>query len=546
LVVAIPAGVTVYLNASDPFHQFYRLGIDVGVDLKEGQLTHVEPTFPWIPPTNDPVNGEVLDLTAQLNPTNTAPDRFPALDGLTTDDDGDRQLPLLNPYLDSEAPDLNGTPLGHLGIEQSIIETGTGTLRLATTTPYLDTGSLNPAGTIITATLVFPASVKVYDLVRILTGVNALSSYHQITAVVGNTITVTPAFTTDAGFSFTVTASASLVTDAADVTSTTTTLDDTSGPNFLTAGVKPGHTVILTTGPSAGERRQVVTVAATVLTVTPAFSTTLALQGYRVDDALGTFGGVGSIQAQLASELSGELGVLDTNIPPVPYAEREAIEQFYDTVFKDVATSATGSTATSTTLTDLSASFTNDMVGNFVYIRFGGDGGVYQIQTVNTSTSLDVEAPGFPATLIGVSYRIVSSIGATKQTLLALFPILQSVDSFIASTTNFNTLVTTLVAVTPDVSAFARGWLKANLDARETLVSARITDLNVTLSPTGSPGTIQSILSSGDRLYDQRATWIDARINRETGILAKKVRAVENRIKAQEDILKQLTKLLTA
>lgn len=548
--VSIPRGATVYLSTSDTtYRKFYRVGTDVGVDAKDGQLTHISPfppldgSVPAIDPAlyvQNPAAGEVLDLIAQLNPLNVAPDRFPALDGLTTDDDGDRQLPLLNPFLDSEAPNLNGTTLGHLGIEQSIIQPATGTLRLATTVPYLDTGSLDGTGTILTASLVFPATVKPYDLVRILTGANALSSYRRILTVVGNVITVTPAFTTDAGFSFTVTASASLVTSTADVTSTTSTLDDTSGPNFLTAGVLPGHTVVLTTGPSAGERRQVLTVAATSLSVSPAFSTSLSLQSYRVDDALTTFGGTGSIQAQLVSELADELGVLDTNT--IPLAEREAIEQFYDTVFTDIETGTTGATTIGLpTFTDLLADFSAVTPEDFVYIRSGSVAGVYKVQTVTSTTTLDIETT-FPATAAGVSYRIVSATGTTKLTLQNLFPILQAIDTFIATTTTFQTLVTTPVTVAPDASAFARGWLTADLDARSTLVGLRISNL----STAGSVGTIQSILSSGDRLYDQRYVWIDARINRETGILVKQTRATESRIQAQEDILKQLTKLLTA
>lgn len=555
ITVAIPVGASVFLSTSDTtYRKFYRVGTDVGVNLKDGQLTHIEPfppldgSVPLIPPelqVQNPAAGEVLDLTAQLQATDTAPDRFPALDGLTTDDDGDRGLPLVNPSLDSEAPNLSGTYLGYLGSEKTIIQSVSGTLRLATTASYVDTGSLNPAGTIITASLVFPASVKVYDLVRILTGVNALSSYHRITAVAGNTITVTPAFTTDAGFTFTVTASSSLVTSTAGGTSTTTTLNDALG-NFIVNGVKPGHTVVLTTGPSAGERRQVLTVTSgTSLTVTPAFSTTLASQSYRIDNALGTFGGTGSIQAQLVSELTGELGVLDTNIPPKPYSERQAIENFYDTVFNDVLTSVNGQTVIATpTLTDLTVDFTGVTAEDFVYIRSGSDAGIYKVQTVTSTTTLDVETP-FPATAAGVSYRIVKATGATKETLQALFPILQATDLFIFVTAIFDLLVSTPVTVAPDASAFARGWLSSDLDTREGLVAARITDLDVGVSPTGSVGTIQSILSSGDRFYDQRYTWIDARINRESGILAKRDRAIANRIKAQQDILKSLTKLLT-
>lgn len=60
----------------------------------------------------------------------------------------------------------------------------------------------------------------------------------------------------------------------------------------------------------------------------------------------------------------------------------------------------------------------------------------------------------------------------------------------------------------------------------------------------GPIGKIQNVLASTDRLYDKRFTWIDARINLQTGILVGETRAIQARIQAQADVLKQLTKLL--
>jgi len=50
--------------------------------------------------------------------------------------------------------------------------------------------------------------------------------------------------------------------------------------------------------------------------------------------------------------------------------------------------------------------------------------------------------------------------------------------------------------------------------------------------------------ASVDKLYDKRFVWVDARINLEKGILVSQKRAVQDRIKAQAETLKQLTKLL--
>jgi len=55
---------------------------------------------------------------------------------------------------------------------------------------------------------------------------------------------------------------------------------------------------------------------------------------------------------------------------------------------------------------------------------------------------------------------------------------------------------------------------------------------------------IQNILSAGE-LYDARFSWIDGRINLETGILPKKDRAILRRQKALENIVTNLTRLLT-
>lgn len=556
LLATVPAGATVFLSTSDTvYRKFYRVGTDVGVDLEEGQLTHIEPfppldgSVPAIPSellVQNPAGGEVLDMFVTLNPLETSPDRFPALDGLTTDDDGDRQLPVIGPTFNCESVKLNSNNVGHLATEKEIIQTTpAGTLRAATTPSFVDVGSLNGAGTIITGSGPFPATVKVFDLVRILTGVNALSSYHQITTVLGSTITVTPPFTTDAGFTYTVTASTSLATSATGTISPTTTLTDPLA-SFVAAGVLPGHTVVITVGATAGQRRQVVTVAPTVLTVSPAFTATGAVT-YRVDNALGTFGGAGSIiAAQLVPTLSAELAILDSDTPPGPWSERQGIEQFYDSVFTNLVTSSTGQTTiASPTLTDtLDFDAAGVNATHFVFIRSGTVAGVYRVQSVTSPTTLDIDST-FPATASGITYRVVSSL-ATRESLEDLFTVLQGIDTLIGTTTAFSSLLTTPVGVLPDASSFATGLLTSNLNTRETEITTRISDLDFGINPNGPVGTISGVLADGDRFYDKRFVWIDSRINRETGILEKRSRAVSDRIKAQADILKQLTKLLTA
>jgi len=101
--------------------------------------------------------------------------------------------------------------------------------------------------------------------------------------------------------------------------------------------------------------------------------------------------------------------------------------------------------------------------------------------------------------------------------------------------------VTTPVNVTLDM-AFARRTTNVDLNNRLVAISNRRTDLT---DPAGPVANISNSMSSGDKLYDRRFVWIDARINRQNGILPKKDRAVGERIKQQAEIVKQLTKLLT-
>jgi hypothetical protein len=56
--------------------------------------------------------------------------------------------------------------------------------------------------------------------------------------------------------------------------------------------------------------------------------------------------------------------------------------------------------------------------------------------------------------------------------------------------------------------------------------------------------TVENILANTDRLYDTRWTWVDARINLESGLTVQQATATANRVKDQANIYKQLIKLL--
>lgn len=533
--VSIPVGSTVRLATNDTaYYKQYRLGVDLNVDLENGLLTYIEPSgslLAWAGLTqtpSPPSAGETLDVIVQFNNPSTAPERFPALDGGTTDDDINRQFPILTPSTTSE-----NSPAGYLAIEQSIIATGTGTLRTATTPSFSSSGNLDGTGTIITNGSPWPSPIpKVHDLVQIRTGLNAGSAFRRVTAVGASTITVNSAFTVDTGFTFAVTTCTSLRAGTSTAGSTTTILNDTTA-NFNTAGILPGHTVVAISGPNLGLRRQVDKVlSATSLQVQAFPSTLLGAVGYRVDNPLQTFGAAAdSVANQLYSTLTGEFTALSNNV--------NDINNFFNSAFNDVATGTDG-VANASTFTSASATFVTAEVGtsHLLFIRNGADAGFYKIQSVDTQTAITVEGT-FPSNLTGITYRIVSSIGLTADPLNGVLDAALSGTSFITPTVAFYTLVSNGATVVGDSGAWATRVQTSDLNTRETAIAGRITQIGTDV--TG----IESELSAGDRLYDKRFVWIDARINLEKGILVMKDRAIANRIKAQADVLKQLTKLLS-
>ena len=574
LPVDVPVGATVYhipnydpvfspsppspfATPNFPYLKHYRVNFDVGADLKEGSLRYIKPFPPLdgslspspIPDElviSPPVQEEILDTFAYVTSTLTEPFRFPALDGGSADDDNNRGFPLLTPSPDSElgtSKTQNGSAnpdIGYLPRETTALAN----ILLDTTDPYVGTGSLDVTRLILTNSVAWPAPApKAGDMVEILTGLNALSTYYRVTATTASTLTVaTPFPLQDAGFTFLVTVSASLVSSATGTLTTTTQLDDVFG-NFIVNGVKPGHTVVV---PALGERRQVVTVVSGIQLIVTAFSGTGAVT-YVVDDSLATFGGTNSqLDDEAIPALDGQLAVLGTNNPPSdPWNEQDALERFLDHVFTDVLTSSNGETTSGVPiLTDNTVDFQVAGVGlgHFVYIRSGDSAGIYAVDLAGPNElEVDSSTP-FPDTAAGISYRIVSALGATITTLEAVYTALVNTDQAIVDVTAFRALVTTAVAVVGDAGAYARRTRNTDVNNRLLGIIARETELDPT---TGDTANLEASLSAGDRLYDKRYTWIDARINLEKGILPKKDQAVTNRLKAEAEVLKQLTKLLT-
>lgn len=565
LPALVPAGSTIYRSPIDDSNvgsgvqpgvneNVHYQATSYGFDPTQGQITYVKAQPPLdgssspSPVPNELVTkqiptGQALSADVFFNNGSTAPLRVPALDGGTTDDDGEMTLPLLGPSFLAELTSIGG---GLLANEVALIQPPSGTLRAVTTDPFVGTGDLDPTATIITLSVgTFPSPVPaLHDLVRITSGLNGATQFRRVIATTLNSVTVDTAFSfVDSGFTFVVGVSTTLATGTATVVAVT--LTDLLA-NFLTAGVLPGHTVVMTTGASTGERRQVeAVVSATQLVL----SATVSSGAYRVTNSLSTFGGASAslITSTLVPDLLGEISVLSTNTPPGPINERAAIESFLDLVFTDIVPASTGSTS-STTLLDPSATFETSGVttNDLVFVRSGGAAGIFQIAAVMSETMLTTTT-AFPAPDPSAGYRIVSVSGTGTTTLSDLVGILLSIDAFVAQTQAFLTLVSTQVQVVQpgpviDANAFAVATLSTDLDARFAVDSVRQTYLS---DPADGPiAKITNTLSGSERLFDKRFTWIDARINLGSGILVKKTRAISDRIQAQQDVVNQLTKLL--
>jgi len=453
------------------------------------------------------------------------------LDGGAQDDDHNRQFPILNPNVVSE----DGAT-GYLTTEFAVINASTGTLRAHTTPSFVGTGSLDVTKTIITNSVSWPSPLpSIGDLVEIRTGANALSGYHRVTFSTSNTITVTPAFASvDSGFSFTVTVSPALTQSTGDIL-TTTTLTDNS-VDFIALGVVPGQTVVVNAGTFSGLRRQITGVTSAHVLAVTAFPGTATGNGYRIVNSLETFGGASAsiVNAELVPALVGEGIVVGNQVA--------TIDTFFSTAMTTLVTATNGVTSTST-FTSAGQTFVTSEIttANLLFIRHGTAAGVYKIQQVLSQTSLLIEGT-FPVNTTGITFQVVSTVGLTADPLQGILATALAAETYHATIAPFLSIVTTTATVVGDAGAYATRLLTTDLNARETVVTARRTAIT---SPTGYTASLEAELSSGDRLYDRRYTWIDARINLTNGILAKKDIAKANRLKAQADILNQLTKLLS-
>jgi hypothetical protein len=552
----IPAGATITMSPSDAnsmlsggndppgsggYQMVYQFGKDVDCDLGTGEIRYKKRHFPFdgtLPTTIIPkflliypvqlgtTSGDILQVYgAGLFATNVAPYRFPALDGGTVDDDGDQAIPLVGPLFNGETTEAGGGPLNSELAQITNLQT----LAL----PFVGTGTIDVSGLHITLTSgTFPGAPKQYDLVRILTGVNAGSSFHH--AGTGSTTTalfVAPSepFTYDPNpFSFEVVTTTSSLVETLSGSVTGTAFTD-SGTPFSASMV--GYTIVVTTGANAGLRRNIATYNASNSVTLDQSLTTDSAFSYRVDNTLATYDGF--FYQSLLAAVSQELVTIGTT-------EEAAINQFFTDAFTVVVGPSTGTVTLPTTLTDSTQDFTEVTGSDYVYVPSGSNAGIYQIAST-TPPHVLTTTQNFTAA-IPTTYQIVSTFGLSFTTLTNVFSILAQNTTFVTTTTTWQTLLTTSVPVVGDAQAVAWGFLATDLTARHTVVQNRVNYL--TNPATGPIALIENALTGTDRLYDARYTWIDARIDQQSGLLIQEAVAITNRIAAQANILNQLLMIL--
>lgn len=549
LPVDVPAGSTVFLSTEDDVYQkSYRIGTDVGMNKDEGLLTFIKPYFPFdgslspLPVPDQlciqpPGSGEYLQMNdAGIFNRDKAPRRFPALDGVSTTDTGDQGLPIQSPNPEQERLSLEVETESlswlSLNISPSVV---------------LNSVSVNAAGTVLTYGA-FPAPVpKVWDLIRFTTGPNASAGYRRISNVNLGLGTVT----VDVPFPVGSSSGSAIITATVDVATGTATfpsstiLDDPT----LSVAVQVGHTIVITSGANIGSRRQVVALlSGTQVQFTPALSV-YPVPGatYRVSNHISTYSVLPTATVDRSLRV---VGTNDRLVAAEADSQILAIERFYDGdsqtqgVLTDLVPTSSGSVSGST-LTDSAADFVAAGVtgSHFVYVRSGTNRGFFQVSNVLGPTQLQVATP-FPVSG-PVTYRVVKAFGLGIDALTDTVALLFAADDYLAGLTSWQAVllpVSVLMATDPG-TAFATSLTSTALTGRQADVLSRVNFLDD--PATGPASRIENVTGSRDKLYDTRFTWIDSRVNLESGTLYEINRAVDRRNENLAKTTNQLLRLLS-
>lgn len=533
LPIDVPAGATIrhvrtYVAApATPYLKAYVPDQDLSLDGESGTLTVVDPSppldgsVPAIPPeltVQTVAAGEVLDATVRTGAV-VDPVRFPALDGSGLDDDGNVTFPVQVNLLCEH----NSAGMGRIDRERVIVNAG-GPIDSITTAPTVATCNLDAPRTTITLTAgTWPAPApKQYDLVEIRTGLNANSSFHQISSVGASSVTVTTPFATfDTGFTAVLTVSNTLATGTGTHVNTSFLTDGAA--NFPASGVRVGHTLVMTSGPNIGQRRQIVSVGTTSLSTT-AFGTT-GVGTYRVDDSLSTFSGTTEL-SQIHTDLHA---ILDTGTDPV--GVRSALESFITHFCTTVVSSTTGAVSVTTALDDAGVNFTTLGVApnDLIWIRSGTFASV-QIVTTVAAHQLGISLT-FPGTGGPITYKVLRTSDLSASTVGTVLDLLLQTDIVLSDLAVFEAALATRACV-DDAGAYANGLVGTSLSNRVTSIDSRIADLD---DSSGPVQTVAALLSGGDQLYEKRWTWIETRIGMEKGLLPSRERAVQTRQRKERE-----------
>jgi hypothetical protein len=532
LSVDIPAGSTMWLDSSDTLYRAsYQVGLDLGVSLKDGLALYQSVQAPI---TNQiPADGAILEAALGTTTSSSAPFRFPALDGKTVGDDGYQVPPIVNP---TEMSELGGAPQVGAISQQIDLTEDMGAIYSATEDVLVCTATMNGAGTIITLSSGTVGTLARGDLVRITSGANAGGSFRAVSLVTsGTSFQVDSPWPYQAG-SFTITlgisgAAMPAGTGVFSVVSGYLVVTDGTA-DFVADAVKVGHTIIRDTGVALTHYQVTEVISGTQLKLSA--TTGAGTDSYRVSDSISTFGGPGSAQAELLTLLGHQYAYLT--------GEQLGVDQFLNTLLVTSFTGTSGEVvAAGTTLTDLTVDFQAADVGpgDYVHVWAGANQGFYRVASILSATQVALETP-CPVTQIGVQYMVRRSSLVSQDSLTKCMDFQLQAAAEQPQVATMNLLVSTDIPVLGAMSSYARAWSHQDLLDWTTHQEARQTLLAGSSSPAR---LLEQVLAEGDRFYDKRYTWIDARINLETGLWPRRLIATATRVKAQEESAKALLKL---
>jgi len=551
LTVTVIKGCTVYRSPADTSQTGVNklvnhvLNRDYSFTGETGQITYVASAA-----GNSPLlSGEAVSGLVSFPNQETAPARIPALYGGIEDDDGDLSFPI-------QTPDQNSELKGYLDTEVAMIN---GILSLTTESngispPVLVTmietfaGSHSSTRIEFTTSAIVP-SIQVFDIVRITSGANSLDPearlFRRIISVDGTGLNISGVnpWLYQVGFVNIEIATATAKSGPSNqgYFPTTTRLSDLTA-NF-TANVQVGETVVITSGLNQGLRRQVKTILNSQLLeldkpVTSVIVAPAAASSYRVVASLSSYGNyytppyLTDMKTTLTDAVAAEI--------PLYVNEKAALLEVLDMAFTDfLLPSPRAATVAVNTLTDGAATFEHSKVTtqHVIYIESGANAQVYQIKKVLDETHLETVEP---FTSPGpVTYRLVSTFGISGESARTIYTLYKAIEvRRTEAQTFYNTLVATIAIAGDTTNSYATSLRDATLSARLIRVNSRLAEIPAAVT------AIEDILVNVDQLYDKRYVWVDARINLEDGLLVRQDTAIKNRIKAQAEILKQLTKLL--